>query len=94
MASRMTNCVAAARRGADGPFDCTPSQISRSRRVVAVVRGFLGRHSLDRGMKVQFRQLPLQLPTVTIDQRWYRCLDGERRPNGSEVAWPQHSKVS
>jgi DNA-binding transcriptional LysR family regulator len=46
--------------------------------VIAVVPGVLGRHLLDRDVKVRFHQLPLQLPTVTVDQRWHRRLDGDR----------------
>jgi DNA-binding transcriptional LysR family regulator len=46
--------------------------------VIALVPGVLARHLVDRGVPVRWHQIPLELPTVTVELRWHRRLDGDR----------------
>ena len=46
--------------------------------VIALVPSVLARHLVDRHVPVRWHQIPLELPTVTVELRWHRRLDGDR----------------
>jgi DNA-binding transcriptional LysR family regulator len=46
--------------------------------VIALVPSVLARHLVDRHVPVRWHEIPLELPTVTVELRWHRRLDGDR----------------
>jgi DNA-binding transcriptional LysR family regulator len=46
--------------------------------VIALIPSVLARHLVDRHVPVRRHEIPLELPTVTVELRWHRRLDGDR----------------
>jgi DNA-binding transcriptional LysR family regulator len=46
--------------------------------VIVVIPSLLARHLVDRKVPVRWHELPLALPSRTVDQRWHRRLDADR----------------
>jgi DNA-binding transcriptional LysR family regulator len=46
--------------------------------VIALVPGVLARHLVNRNVPVRWHEIPLELPTVTVELRWHRRHDGDR----------------
>jgi DNA-binding transcriptional LysR family regulator len=46
--------------------------------VIVLVSHVLARHLLERQVPVRWHDLPVELPTVAIDLRWHRRVDGDR----------------
>jgi DNA-binding transcriptional LysR family regulator len=46
--------------------------------VIAVVSGVLARQLVDRRVPVRWHDLPVELPSVTVQQRWHRRMDDDR----------------
>jgi DNA-binding transcriptional LysR family regulator len=46
--------------------------------VIALIPSVLARHLVDRHVPVRWHEIPLELPTVTVELRWHRRLDGDR----------------
>jgi DNA-binding transcriptional LysR family regulator len=45
--------------------------------LIALVPGVLARHLVDRKVPVRWHQVPLDLPSVAVQLRWHRRLDGD-----------------
>ncbi|MEV0406599.1 LysR family transcriptional regulator [Actinoallomurus sp. NPDC050550] len=46
--------------------------------VIVLIPRVMARHLVDRGVPVRWHEVPLDLPRVTVDQRWHRRLDSDR----------------
>jgi DNA-binding transcriptional LysR family regulator len=46
--------------------------------LIVLIPRVVARHLVDRGVPVRWHEVPVDLPEVTVDQRWHRRLDSDR----------------